>query len=401
MKWFILVGVFVVLMGVGCGGGEKQTTPPQVEKPAPTADVDAVKKKAIDAMRKAAEYLKKNQDETGQVGKIPGASITSIVALALAGSPVRDDFKDILDKAIPFLLKFLKSDGSINDEQGHITYKTSVVLSLLCMLPAEEKKKYSQQIAVMVEYLLKAQNWNDMVKEDLNNGGWGYDEKKKENRSDMSNTSFVLQALRDADVPKDHPVWQRALVFISRSQNNQETNDAKLEGIKNTNDGGFRYGPNMTRSNVKIKNPDGTESYPSYGSMTYAGLLSMIYAFVSKDDSRVQSAMGWIKKNYTLDENPGMSEKRYGPDSMQGLYYYYSVLAKALYYYGERYLVDADNNKHDWAAELVEKLISLQKEDGHWKNENDRWFEADPTLATSYAIVALSYAYKALSELGK
>ncbi|MCX7703270.1 MAG: terpene cyclase/mutase family protein [Planctomycetota bacterium] len=368
------------------------------EQPMPTTDVEAIKKKALDALKKSARYIKKIQNEQGQVGKIPGAGITSIVALAFANSPIRDDYKAIVDNATAFVMKFLKEDGSINDGQGHIAYKTSVALSLLCNLPEADKKRYPQQIAAMVEYLIKAQNWNEIVKEDINNGGWGYDARKKENRSDLSNTSFVLQALHDAGVPKDNPVWRRAVVFLSRCQNNPETNDAKLEGIKNTNDGGFRYGPAL-RSNVTVRNPDGTVSYPSYGSMTYAGLLSMIYAFVTKDDARVQAAIGWVKRNYTLDENPGMSEKRYGPESKQGLYYYYSTLAKALYHYGERYLVDSEGNKHDWGVELIEKLVSLQKEDGSWVNENDRWFEADPALSTSYAIISLSYAIRALSEL--
>jgi hypothetical protein len=40
-------------------------------------------------------------------------------------------------------------------------------------------------------------------------------------------------------------------------------------------------------------------------------------------------------------------------------------------------------------------VTSLQKEDGSWKNEwHDRWFESHEELATSYAIIAVSFAVK-------
>ncbi|MCX7702665.1 MAG: terpene cyclase/mutase family protein [Planctomycetota bacterium] len=401
MRVSVLVVFVVSALVWGCGD-KKPEQPPgggTVVPPSTQVDVEGVKKKLSDSLRKAADFIKSQRKPDGQVGGLPGVASTSVCALALATSPLKDEYKEFIEKSTEFLLKFLKSDGSINDEQGYIVYKTSIVLSFLCRLPKSEKEKHAQQIAAMVDYLLKAQYWNEMAKEDLHNGGWGYDEKKKEPRSDMSNTSFVVQALHDAEVPKEHPVWKRVTLFVSRSQNNPETNDLKIEGFKNTSDGGFRYGPKMTRSSVVIKNPDGTESYPSYGAMTYAGLLSMIYAFVDKNDDRVKSAMNWIRRNYTLDENPGMSERRYEPASKQGLFYYYMTLAKALFHYGERYLLDSENNKHDWAAELVEKLVSLQKEDGSWVNENDRWYESDPSLVTSYAIIALSYASRALNEL--
>ena len=60
----------------------------------------------------------------------------------------------------------------------------------------------------------------------------------------------------------------------------------------------------------------------SYASMTYAGLKSMIHAGVGPDDPRVKAAVEWLRKHYSLDENPGMGKS--------GLYYYYHTFAKAL-----------------------------------------------------------------------
>ena len=68
------------------------------------------------------------------------------------------------------------------------------------------------------------------------------------------------------------------------------------------------------------KTPDG--GLRSYGSMTYAGLKSMIYAGVGPDDPRVKAAFKWAQKHYDLKTNPGMGTA--------GLYYYYHTFAKAL-----------------------------------------------------------------------
>lgn len=60
----------------------------------------------------------------------------------------------------------------------------------------------------------------------------------------------------------------------------------------------------------------------SYGSMSYAGLLSYIYADLKPTDPRVTAVLDWLRDNYTLDENPGLGA--------QGLYYYYELMTKAL-----------------------------------------------------------------------
>jgi squalene-hopene/tetraprenyl-beta-curcumene cyclase len=123
--------------------------------------------------------------------------------------------------------------------------------------------------------------------------------------------------------------------------------------------------------------------------MTYAGLLSFLYARVNRDDPRVRAAVEWITRRWTLDQNSGMG--------MQGLYYNYHTMAKALNAYGQETLVLADGTKLKWRQALVEKLISLQRIDpktglGYWQNENNRWMENDPILVTSYTLLALEVA---------
>ena len=95
--------------------------------------------------------------------------------------------------------------------------------------------------------------------------------------------------------------------------------------------------------------------------------------------------MDWIRRHYTLDENPGMKQA--------GLYYYYHTFAKAMTAFGEDPFVDAAGKKHDWRKELFEALKKRQNaDDGSFVNPGDRAFgEADPNLATAFALLSLSY----------
>jgi squalene-hopene/tetraprenyl-beta-curcumene cyclase len=117
--------------------------------------------------------------------------------------------------------------------------------------------------------------------------------------------------------------------------------------------------------------------------MSYSGLKSMIYAGIKPDDPRAKAAMGWIRKNYDVKNNPGLGQA--------GLFYYYNVFAKALDALGTDLFEDAAGVKHDWRRELAEELFSRQKQDGSWINQDSRWMESDPNLATGFALMALSY----------
>jgi len=97
-----------------------------------------------------------------------------------------------------------------------------------------------------------------------------------------------------------------------------------------SNDGGFVYYPGFT-----YHTDGGTKSY---GSATYAGVISYAWANVKKDDARVQAVLKWVRDNYTLDENPGMGQKT--------VYYYYLVFAKALQAVGQPTIVDAKGRFH-------------------------------------------------------
>ena len=173
---------------------------------------------------------------------------------------------------------------------------------------------------------------------------------------------------------------QRAVTFISRCQN-LETEHNTTPFAAKVEDGGFYYTVAAGGDSKSGKTANG--GLRSYGGMTYAGLKSMIYAGVKRDDPRVQAAVKWVRQHYDLSTNPGMGDA--------GLYYYYHIFAKALSALSVDKFTDARGQQHDWQAELIETLAVRQQADGAWTNGNARWFEGDPNLATAYALLALSY----------
>ena len=209
---------------------------------------------------------------------------------------------------------------------------------------------------------------------------------------------MALDALVAAGGTSEDEAFRRALVFLQRSQNRTESNDLELEvdgvKIRPGNDGGAGYAPGQSKAGFVVL-ADGTKVPRSYGSMTYGLLRGYLFAGLSKDDPRVEAAWRWITENYTLDLNPGFDVSSDPAAPYQGLFYYFHSMGKALDVYGSATLVDAAGTEHDWRAELSGRLLSLQRPDGSWLNENSpRWWEGNPVLATAYAMLTLEIALR-------
>jgi squalene-hopene/tetraprenyl-beta-curcumene cyclase len=217
-------------------------------------------------------------------------------------------------------------------------------------------------------------------------------------RGDLSNSALAAEALHFSGVSASDELWRRLELFVSRCQNSPEADPLrKKAGLGTDSSGGFFYAPNETRGPEETLD-SGERVFSSYGSMTYQGLKSLLYAQVKRDDPRVRAAFEWISKNFTVKENPGMARKGADPQAgLQGLYYYYHTMAKALSAYGEAVVTDSRGVKHDWARELSEHVISLQHSDGHWVNTTGRWWEDIPALDTAFAMVTLSLCRQELA----
>ncbi len=272
-------------------------------QPSPPAD------RAEASIEKGLLYLKAHQNpDFGWQQPSDPPAITALVLKAFMQNSHYDPENPFLDKGFDKLLSYQKPDGSISADML-ATYNTAIAVSAIAV---SKEAEYKDHLDKAVKYLRDLQ-WTDKIeglpeqskKVDPSNpnfGGFGYG---RQGRADDSNTNFALDALKDAGMKSDDPAFQAALKFVTRCQNNSETNDQKWAG----DDGGFVYFPADGGSSPagEYTGPDGRKLLRSYGSMTYAGLKSMMYAGLTKDDPRVKAAWKWVSNNWTLDVNPGMN----------------------------------------------------------------------------------------------
>jgi squalene-hopene/tetraprenyl-beta-curcumene cyclase len=349
------------------------------------AGKDGVDAKTYNAiLDKAVAFLRKAQADDGSWSKARSPGCTGIVLTGLLQSGKITAADPMAEKALKYI------ETLINVKEGHIAgqdprpqllnYVTSI--NVMALQEAKRPDLYGKVVKNASDYLKKLQ-WDEGEGIDTKNnryGGAGYDSKS---RPDLSNTQFFIDALIASGVPKDDPALKKALVFVSRCQNAKtEFNTEPWAG--KINDGGFIYTA-ADGGVTKVESEEG--ALISYGSMTYAGIKSMIYCGVGRDDVRVKRAFEWIQKHYRLDGNPGMPEAR----KERGLYYYYHTLAKTLHIMGVDEVTTPDGKKHNWRAELVAELAKRQQPDGSWVNANDQWMEGDPNLVMGYVLMALSH----------
>ena len=325
---------------------------------------------------KAVDYLKSSQGKDGSFStKIAGPGITALVVAAMLHNGVSPQ-EPVVAKGLDYLVKQTKDDGGIYSK-SLANYTTAV--ALLAIKEANTSGKYDAVIKKGSEFIKNIQH----IEDDVNQGGFGYD---KTGRAALSNTGFSVEALLAAGFSKDDPAVKNALEFIGRCQNLPGETNTQPFAKKTTeaDKGGFVYDPSAGDKSPYKTTAGGLRSL---GGMTYSGLKSFLYAGVSKEDPRVKAAVGWVRHHYTLEENPGLGKA--------GLYYYYHTFAKAMDALGEDPFVDAKGVKHAWRTELFQTLQKQQLANGSWRNMGERTFAEDnPDLATSFALLSLSYCKK-------
>jgi squalene-hopene/tetraprenyl-beta-curcumene cyclase len=344
------------------------------------------------AIDKGLSWLEKNQNTNGFWSTADQPAVTALALNALVGDP-GETFKTngAVKSGYAFLLKNVQPDGGIYHKELE-NYNTS--LSLLAFVAAHDSKYDS--------IIRNARNWLLGQQVDLGekgkidnafDGGVGYGDKGA--HSDMNNTYTALEALYySKDFQNDKSVvgakdlnWPAVIHFIQSCQNLPGYNKEPWVSGDEKNRGGFVYEPNQSKAGSET-NATGKVALRSYGSISYAGLLSYIYADLKRDDPRVVAVMDWLANNFSLEENPGMGE--------QGYFYYLQLMTKALTITDVDQIELKNGKKSDWRKEVAMKLINLQKADGSWANENGRWWEKDPALVTSYAVMSLERIYRGL-----
>jgi len=368
-------------------------TTPAGGPPPETETASSVPAASLDeALQRAGHFLRSQEIEPGRWGFAgrPDAGITALAAAALAALPGDPGkaHRASLDRALEWLASIQDQSGAIT-EGGLAAYVTSVAI---LAFHSSGDPRYRPTIEKARRFLTAVQcdEGEGYTTDDNFYGGIGYG---NDERPDLSNLNLAIDALRAADLPKDDPAVARMLRFLDRCQNRSESNptvvSAEGHRVLAGNDGGGIYYPGNSPAGY-VDLPDGTRVARSYGSMTYSLLKGYVFAGLPTEDPRVQAALGWIRKNWTLEENPGFDRTKDPRAGHQGYYYYLYTLARTLHSLGEPTVEDAAGKPHDWRAELAARLLALQRADGSWVNEVDRWWEGHPVIPTSYATLALT-----------
>jgi len=362
----------------------------------------ATKERGRVVVDRAIDFLRtrQNPDNGGWSHNPQGPSfpaITGLVINAMLLDPRIDSTDPAVDHGIDYILSFAKDDGSIHDNMLP-SYNTAICVSALTHA---RSMKTDSAVASGISFLRTVQYHNTntggaeapdfhepVAESHPYYGGVGYG---KHGRPDLSNLGFFLQAMHDSGVSSQDPAYQRALVFLSRVQMNDATNDMAYADA--SNQGGFIYatvpntesidgraGQSMAGTIAETSKDGGSITrLRSYGSMTYSGFKSLIFADLPPNDPRVIAAWNWIESNYSLEDNPGMGD--------QGYYYFLCAMGRALDAYGADTIGDID-----WRVDLVDTLAQLQLPDGSFTIKHERWLENNPDLITAYAVIALQHA---------
>jgi len=372
-------GLIMVVLALAVAGGAAAWA---AEPPGPTPRIEP--KLFQDGVDRAVAFLRKAQAPDGSYAGSAGPGPTAIVTTALLrhGHGLSDP---MVARALAYLENLRRPDGGVYQQEAlYANYETS--LAMMCFAQANKDRRYDKLLRA-AEAFVKGQQWDEgegLDRTNISYGGAGYGKHK---RPDLSNTQFFIEALRSVGRGPEDQAIQNALVFVSRCQNLESEHNTTAFAAKNP-DGGFYYTP--AAGGVSMAGPSDEGGLRSYGSMTYAGLKSMIHAGVGPDDPRVKAAFAWIQKHYTLQANPGMCDN--------GLYYYGHTFAKALDAMKIDLVEDAHGVKHDWRNELAAELLKRQRPYGSWINENPRWLEGESNLVTGYALLTLAYCRPAANR---
>jgi squalene-hopene/tetraprenyl-beta-curcumene cyclase len=372
------------------------------------------------AIDRGLSWLLARQNAAGWWSTADHPAVTALVLSGFLGEPTeryRTNPPPALTNAIAYLVGSAQPDGSLH-RGALINYNTAISMTALALA---DQPAHHDLLRRARAFLIRSQNdFGEPGKLDTPlDGGVGYGDKYE--HSDLNNTLVALEALRATEhLTRDRlPAgasdlnWAAAIQFIQNCQNQPGANHQEWVSTDPKDRGGFVYDPDSSKAGG-FTNASGKVALRSYGSISYAGLLSYIYADVKPSDPRAQAVMDWLRGNYSLEENPGM-----GP---QGYFYYLHLMTKAL----TAARVDtlevtgwrdelrqsssktnagspdphpasaAPSSKIDWRREVAMRLINLQKADGSWQNDNGRWWEKDPNLVTAYAILSLEMIHRGM-----
>ena len=191
--------------------------------------------RADQVISNAIEFLRNSQAKDGSYGTANGPGITALVTTAILrhGRSANDP---MVAKSLAYLRKFLQSDGGIH-QAGTLYRNYETCLAIMCFSEANQDGRYDELLA-KAQSFVKGIQFDEGEKRNLPDmfyGGAGYG---KHERPDLSNTNFLIDALKAGGADADDEALKRALVFVSRCQNLETEHNTTPHSARNQ-DGRF------------------------------------------------------------------------------------------------------------------------------------------------------------------
>lgn len=335
------------------------------------------------ALDRGAEFLLADQMQNGSLNDHP--AITSLAVMALANLPENSgvEVESAIEEALDYLKRQLREEGGIWNEKTEAYKLYSTAIAVMALLRCNRPEDLAA-IGKVRNYLVDAQKSSEGVDDDVFAGGFASGATVKPN---LTVTQWVVEALYLIDslrLPEDllspayrekkgSPRYQAAVEFIERCQLPADEREGMEEDY-----GCFRDIPVSAGEGVEGNAFSSTPRSEVF--LTCLGLKSLRYAGYSLDNERIQGALRCLRKNYSVQENPGLGDK--------GYYTYLYAFVTAMRSLNSPSL-EVDGRKRFWRAEAARELLNRQKGNGGWRQDTPDWRENNPALATAYAMLTL------------
>ncbi len=348
-QWLPVAGMVIATW---CGGA-----------PAARAEVSAPEVR--EALQRAIGYLRREQQsrgnwvDLGQGGYAGG--VTALCTLALLEAGVPPD-----DPAVRKALNYLRTID---------TQKTYVVALQTMVFCRAGQVADRARIRSLVRWLESTQDRSDGE----SRGAWGY---AGGPGTDNSNSQFAVLALYEAEqagFEVQRRTWQQTLGYWRRAQNPNGSWGYKVRG-------------------------------PGRGSMTCAGLASLVIALDSQGqsgariaedgcacqagepDERMEKAIDWLGRNFSVTSNPDEAVRGRAIGLQRWLFYYLYGIERVGRVTARRFFYSRDRRdktkfvRRDWYREGADFLLRKQNPNGSWEGDLPPY----PHVGTALGLLFLS-----------
>jgi hypothetical protein len=306
------------------------------------------------ATDRALEFLAKSQRPDGsfptEKNDTAVTSLSVMAFLACGHTPGQGPYGEVINRGIDVVLASQQPNGLLvrdtiaSGPMYSHGASTLMLLEVSGMVDPARQARIDEALAKALKLILAAQS---IPKDEMNKGGWRYQPTSGD--SDISCTGWQLMSLRSA-----------------RNNGALVPTEAIEEGVKyilkcRHESGGFTYqpggGPGLART----------------------GTALLALELCGRHGDRTTLAAGeWILQNLP-------------PGAGQGDFFYYG-----LYYCSQGMFQLGDKYWEGWAQRMYDIMLASQQKDGSWPLGGGTENTAGPCYSTAMTVLALSVSYRQL-----